>query len=105
MLDDDAQYQLLLYMLGYLCAGFYLLFWLLLNVQGLAKYNNVTAVINASVFHPSQLTEDRMLYFWISDEVFNTLITASHQDGRFVLNISGLELTVGVYQTSGSHVD
>nr|XP_029490038.1 cholesteryl ester transfer protein-like [Oncorhynchus nerka] len=61
--------------------------------KGLAIYNNVTAVINASVFHPSQLTEDRMLYFWISDEVFNPLITASHQDGRFVLNISGLELT------------
>uniref|UniRef100_A0A8C7CLM3 Cholesteryl ester transfer protein n=1 Tax=Oncorhynchus kisutch TaxID=8019 RepID=A0A8C7CLM3_ONCKI len=71
--------------------------------KGLAKYNNVTAVINASVFHPSQLTEDRMLYFWISDEVFNPLITASHQDGRFVLNISGLELTVGVDLTSGSH--
>lgn len=75
------------------------------NVQGLAKYNNVTAVINASVFDPGQLTEDRMLYFWISDEVFNPLITAAHQDRRFVLNISGLELTVGVYQTSGSHVD
>ncbi|XP_042179056.1 cholesteryl ester transfer protein-like [Oncorhynchus tshawytscha] len=26
MVDDDAQYQLLLYMLGYLCAEFYLLF-------------------------------------------------------------------------------
>uniref|UniRef100_A0A674ALJ6 Cholesteryl ester transfer protein n=1 Tax=Salmo trutta TaxID=8032 RepID=A0A674ALJ6_SALTR len=46
------------------------------SAPGLAKYNNVTAVINASVFHPSQLTEDRMLYFWISDEVFNPLITA-----------------------------
>nr|XP_046208063.1 cholesteryl ester transfer protein [Oncorhynchus gorbuscha] len=61
--------------------------------KGLAKYNNMTAVINASVFDPSQLTEDRMLYFWISDEVFNPLITAAHQDRRFVLNISGLELT------------
>uniref|UniRef100_A0A8K9X085 Cholesteryl ester transfer protein, plasma n=1 Tax=Oncorhynchus mykiss TaxID=8022 RepID=A0A8K9X085_ONCMY len=71
--------------------------------KGLAKYNNMTAVINESVFDPSQLTEDRMLYFWISDEVFNPLITAAHQDRRFVLNISGLELTVGVYQTSGSH--
>uniref|UniRef100_A0A4W5R6N6 Cholesteryl ester transfer protein, plasma n=1 Tax=Hucho hucho TaxID=62062 RepID=A0A4W5R6N6_9TELE len=71
--------------------------------KGLAKYNNVTAVINASVFDPRQLTEDRMLYFWISDEVFNPLITAAHQDRRFVLNISGLELKVGVYQTSGSH--
>ncbi|XP_071020183.1 cholesteryl ester transfer protein-like [Oncorhynchus clarkii lewisi] len=66
------------------------------------NYNNVTAVVNASVFHPSQLTEERMLYFWISDEIFNSLITASHQYGRFVLNVSGLELTVGVDLTSGS---
>ncbi|XP_024235141.1 cholesteryl ester transfer protein [Oncorhynchus tshawytscha] len=61
--------------------------------KGLAKYNNMTAVINESVFDPSQLTDDRMLYFWISDEVFNPLITAAHQDRCFVLNISGLELT------------
>ncbi|XP_064786114.1 cholesteryl ester transfer protein [Oncorhynchus masou masou] len=61
--------------------------------KGLAKYINMTAVINESVFDPSQLTEDRMLYFWISDEVFNPLITAAHEDRRFVLNISGLELT------------
>ncbi|KAJ8003173.1 hypothetical protein DPEC_G00166640 [Dallia pectoralis] len=61
--------------------------------KGLTKYNNITAVINASVFDPSQLSEDRMLYFWLSDELFNGLIKAAHQDGRFVLNISGLALT------------
>ncbi|KAL0968170.1 hypothetical protein UPYG_G00263300 [Umbra pygmaea] len=61
--------------------------------KGLTNYNNVTAVIIASVFDPSQLSEDRMLYFWLSDELFNPLITAAHQDGRFVLNTSGLELT------------
>lgn len=34
--------------------------------QGLTKYNNKVAVINESVFQPSHLTEDRMIYFWIS---------------------------------------
>ncbi|XP_071397641.1 cholesteryl ester transfer protein [Centroberyx affinis] len=60
--------------------------------KGLTNYNNISAVINDSVFHPSQLTEDRMLYFWISDQVFNPMVTAAHQDGRFQLNISGAEI-------------
>lgn len=60
--------------------------------KGLTNYNNVTAVINSSVFDPSQLTEHRMLYFWVSDAVFNPLMKAAHQDGRFHLNISGPEL-------------
>uniref|UniRef100_A0A3Q4HZA4 Cholesteryl ester transfer protein n=1 Tax=Neolamprologus brichardi TaxID=32507 RepID=A0A3Q4HZA4_NEOBR len=34
--------------------------------KGLTKYNNTVAVINESVFHPSHLTEDKMIYFWIS---------------------------------------
>ncbi|KAL7403304.1 hypothetical protein ABVT39_027561 [Epinephelus coioides] len=61
--------------------------------KGLTNYNNTSAVINESVFHPSQLTENRMLYFWLSDQVFNPMIAAAHQDGRFRLNISGAELT------------
>uniref|UniRef100_A0AAQ4REN3 Lipid-binding serum glycoprotein N-terminal domain-containing protein n=1 Tax=Gasterosteus aculeatus aculeatus TaxID=481459 RepID=A0AAQ4REN3_GASAC len=36
--------------------------------KGLTKYNNTSAVISDSVFHPSQLTEDKMLYFWISGQ-------------------------------------
>uniref|UniRef100_A0AAQ4Q792 Cholesteryl ester transfer protein n=1 Tax=Gasterosteus aculeatus aculeatus TaxID=481459 RepID=A0AAQ4Q792_GASAC len=62
--------------------------------KGLTKYNNTSAVISDSVFHPSQLTEDKMLYFWISDQVFNPMVTAAHQDGLLQLNISGAELTV-----------
>ncbi|KAM4619078.1 cholesteryl ester transfer protein [Polymixia lowei] len=60
--------------------------------KGLTNYNNISAVINDSVFHPSQLTEDRMLYFWISDQVFDPMISAAHQDGRFQRNISGAEI-------------
>ncbi|XP_070687341.1 cholesteryl ester transfer protein [Pempheris klunzingeri] len=61
--------------------------------KGLTNYHNTTAVINDSVFHPSQLTENRMLYFWVSDQVFRPMLTAAHRDGRFQLNISGAELT------------
>ncbi|XP_074487653.1 cholesteryl ester transfer protein [Sebastes fasciatus] len=61
--------------------------------KGLTNYNGTSAVINDSVFHPSQLTENRMLYFWLSDQVFNPMFTAAHQDGRLQLNISGAELT------------
>ncbi|XP_040019742.2 cholesteryl ester transfer protein isoform X1 [Gasterosteus aculeatus] len=61
--------------------------------KGLTKYNNTSAVISDSVFHPSQLTEDKMLYFWISDQVFNPMVIAAHQDGLLQLNISGAELT------------
>uniref|UniRef100_A0A3B3V0V6 Cholesteryl ester transfer protein, plasma n=1 Tax=Poecilia latipinna TaxID=48699 RepID=A0A3B3V0V6_9TELE len=35
--------------------------------KGLTTYLNLTSVINASVFHPDHLTENRMLYFWFSD--------------------------------------
>ncbi|KAM9351658.1 cholesteryl ester transfer protein [Symphorus nematophorus] len=61
--------------------------------KGLTKYNNTVAVINSSVFHPSHLTENKMLYFWLSDQILNPMITAAHHDGRFKLNISGAELT------------
>ncbi|XP_071362912.1 cholesteryl ester transfer protein [Trachinotus anak] len=61
--------------------------------KGLTKYNNTSAVISDSVFHPSQLTENRMLYFWLSDQVLIPLLAAAHQDGRLQLNISGAEIT------------
>ncbi|XP_047451387.1 cholesteryl ester transfer protein [Mugil cephalus] len=61
--------------------------------KGLTSYKNTTAVIDDSVFHPSHLTENRMLYFWVSDKVFNPMLMAAHQDDRFKLNISGEELT------------
>ncbi|XP_008278467.1 cholesteryl ester transfer protein [Stegastes partitus] len=60
--------------------------------KGLTHYNNTTAVISDSGFHPSQLTEHRMLYFRLSDHMLNPMLTAAHQDGRFQLNVSGDEL-------------
>lgn len=60
--------------------------------KGLTKYKNTSAVITESNFNPAQLTDHKMLYFWISDQMLNPLINAVHQDGRFQLNISGTEL-------------
>ncbi|KAK0142109.1 Cholesteryl ester transfer protein [Merluccius polli] len=60
--------------------------------KGLTNYNSISAVINESVFNPSQLTEHRMLYFWISDQMLNPVIAAAHQDERFHLNVSGTEI-------------
>uniref|UniRef100_A0A3Q0RJM0 Cholesteryl ester transfer protein n=1 Tax=Amphilophus citrinellus TaxID=61819 RepID=A0A3Q0RJM0_AMPCI len=62
--------------------------------KGLTNYNNTVSVINESVFHPSQLTENRMLYFWVSDQFLNPILNAAHRDGRFQLNISGEQVTV-----------
>lgn len=57
-------------------------------------YNGSTSVVNSSVFNPDQLTEEHSLYFWIADYFLDPLMTAMYNDGRFVLNISGEELTV-----------
>ncbi|XP_054632753.1 cholesteryl ester transfer protein isoform X2 [Dunckerocampus dactyliophorus] len=61
--------------------------------KGFMKYKNTTTLIHHSVFNPSQLTDHRMLYFWISDQVLRPMVTAAHQDGRFQLNIAGTDLT------------
>uniref|UniRef100_A0A8C9W4J6 Cholesteryl ester transfer protein n=1 Tax=Scleropages formosus TaxID=113540 RepID=A0A8C9W4J6_SCLFO len=60
--------------------------------KGLTRYNNTSAVIEASAFNPAQLTEDRMIYFWLSDELLDPLVKAAHLDGRFVRSIGGQEL-------------
>ncbi|KAA0715020.1 Cholesteryl ester transfer protein [Triplophysa tibetana] len=66
--------------------------------KGLVTYKNETSVFNTSVFNPSQLSENRMLYFWFSDRLLDPLMGAVHHDGRFVRNISGTELT-DLFQT------
>lgn len=67
--------------------------------KGFTKYNNTTAVIDESNFNPAHLTEHKMLYFWLSDQVLNAIIKAANQDGRFQLNISGTEL-IDLFNTS-----
>uniref|UniRef100_W5MM54 Cholesteryl ester transfer protein n=1 Tax=Lepisosteus oculatus TaxID=7918 RepID=W5MM54_LEPOC len=60
--------------------------------KGLARLGNATARISDSAFSPALLTESRMLYFWISDQVLGPLVSAAHRDGRFVRHIAGEEL-------------
>ncbi|KAM4554405.1 cholesteryl ester transfer protein [Fundulus diaphanus] len=71
--------------------------------KGVTNYLNQTSVINNSVFHPNLLTENRMLYFWVSDDFFKPLVAAAHQDGRFQLNISSEELQM-LFKTNLSSI-
>uniref|UniRef100_A0A9J8D8H1 Cholesteryl ester transfer protein, plasma n=2 Tax=Cyprinus carpio TaxID=7962 RepID=A0A9J8D8H1_CYPCA len=61
--------------------------------KGLVIYNNTKSDLSTSVFNPSQLPENRMLNFWISDGLLDPLMSAAHHDGRLIRNISGTELT------------
>ncbi|XP_024069767.1 cholesteryl ester transfer protein isoform X1 [Terrapene carolina triunguis] len=60
--------------------------------KGLLLYKNYSVVFNDSVFAPSLLSESRMLYFWFSDQVLNSLAMAAFLDERLVLTITGEEL-------------
>lgn len=68
--------------------------YVVLLEQGLVTFNNVTSDLSTSVFNPSQLNENRMLCFWISDGLLDPVMGAAHHDGRFIRNVSGTELTV-----------
>ncbi|XP_029464584.1 cholesteryl ester transfer protein isoform X2 [Rhinatrema bivittatum] len=60
--------------------------------KGLLLYKNYTVSFNESLFAPSLLTESRMLYFWFSEQVLNSLVMAAFLDGRLTTNITGEEL-------------
>ncbi|MGH0146416.1 UNVERIFIED_CONTAM: hypothetical protein FKN15_045121 [Acipenser sinensis] len=61
--------------------------------KGLVLYRKVpSSFLNESVFSPALLSESRMLYFWISDQVLNPMVKAAHEDRRFIRHIAGDEL-------------
>ncbi|KAM8945938.1 cholesteryl ester transfer protein [Pelodytes ibericus] len=60
--------------------------------KGLLRYKNLSVYYNSSTFSPSLLTEDRMLYFWFSENVLSSLALAAFLDERFVLLLRGPEL-------------
>nr|Q3V6R6.1 RecName: Full=Cholesteryl ester transfer protein; Flags: Precursor [Gallus gallus]BAE43960.1 cholesteryl ester transfer protein [Gallus gallus] len=60
--------------------------------EGLVLYKNYSDVLSDSVFSPSLLSESRMLYFWISEHILNSLASAAFLDGRLVLAIRGEKL-------------
>ncbi|NWV75611.1 CETP protein, partial [Dasyornis broadbenti] len=60
--------------------------------KGLVVYKNNSSVLSDSVFSPSLLTENRMLYFWLSEHSISSLASAAFLDGRLVLNLRGEKL-------------
>lgn len=62
--------------------------------KGLVLYKNYSDVLSDSVFSPSLLSESRMLYFWLSEHILNSLASAAFLDGRLVLTIRGEKLQV-----------
>ncbi|XP_020661802.3 cholesteryl ester transfer protein [Pogona vitticeps] len=60
--------------------------------KGLLLYKNYSAVFRDSAFTPSLLSESRMLHFWFSDHVLNSLALAAFLDQRLELMITGEEL-------------
>lgn len=63
-------------------------------LKGLVMYKNYSDVFSDSVFSPSLLSESRMLYFWLSEHILNSLASAAFLDERLVMNISGKKLQV-----------
>uniref|UniRef100_A0A8C9FZM9 Cholesteryl ester transfer protein n=1 Tax=Pavo cristatus TaxID=9049 RepID=A0A8C9FZM9_PAVCR len=62
--------------------------------KGLVLYKNYSDTLSDSVFSPSLLSESRMLYFWLSEHILNSLASAAFLDGRLVLTIRGEKLQV-----------
>ncbi|KAM9374233.1 cholesteryl ester transfer protein [Phaethornis superciliosus] len=60
--------------------------------KGLVLYKNYSGVFSDSVFSPSLLTESRMLYFWFSEHILNSLALAAFLDKRLMLSIRGEKL-------------
>ncbi|XP_045149829.1 cholesteryl ester transfer protein [Echinops telfairi] len=59
--------------------------------KGYVIYRNVSQVLPLPTFAPSLLGDSRMLYFWFSDQVLDSLAQAAFLDGRFTLSLTGDE--------------
>uniref|UniRef100_A0A8C2YBG7 Cholesteryl ester transfer protein n=1 Tax=Coturnix japonica TaxID=93934 RepID=A0A8C2YBG7_COTJA len=62
--------------------------------KGLVLYKNYSDILSDSVFSPSLLSESRMLYFWLSEHILNSLASAAFLDGRLELTLRGEKLQV-----------
>ncbi|KAM5138643.1 cholesteryl ester transfer protein [Mantella aurantiaca] len=60
--------------------------------KGLLEYKNLSVYYNSSMYAPSLLTEDKMLYFWFSEQVLDYLVLGYFLDERLVLKLTGAEL-------------
>uniref|UniRef100_A0A8C5Q2S4 Cholesteryl ester transfer protein n=1 Tax=Leptobrachium leishanense TaxID=445787 RepID=A0A8C5Q2S4_9ANUR len=71
--------------------------------KGSLAYKNISVPYNSSMYSPSLLTQNRMLYFWFSDHVLNSLGLASFLDNRLVLLLTGHELQEILKDENESH--
>ncbi|EGW00062.1 Cholesteryl ester transfer protein [Cricetulus griseus] len=62
--------------------------------QGHFIYKNISEVLPLPAFSPTLLGDTRMLYFWFSEQVLDSLAKAAFQDGRLQLNLAETELKV-----------
>ncbi|XP_018410885.1 PREDICTED: cholesteryl ester transfer protein [Nanorana parkeri] len=60
--------------------------------KGFLEYKNLSVYYNSSIYAPSLLTEDKMLYFWFSEQVLDYLVLGYYLDERLVLTLTGAEL-------------
>ncbi|NXU58343.1 CETP protein, partial [Turnix velox] len=60
--------------------------------KGLVLYKNYSDIFSDSIFSPSLLTESRMLYFWLSEHILNSVASAAFLDRRLGLSITGEKL-------------
>ncbi|KFV79922.1 Cholesteryl ester transfer protein, partial [Struthio camelus australis] len=60
--------------------------------KGLVRYENYSDVFSDSLFSPTLLSESRMLYFWLSEHILNSLASAAFLDERLTLTIFGEKL-------------
>ncbi|CAO2610449.1 Cholesteryl ester transfer protein, partial [Lemmus lemmus] len=60
--------------------------------KGYFTYKNISEVRPLSSFSPTLLGDTRMLYFWFSEQVLDSLAKVAFQDGRLQLNLAEAEL-------------
>ncbi|KAM3918747.1 cholesteryl ester transfer protein [Leptodactylus fuscus] len=60
--------------------------------KGHLAYKNLTVFYNSSTFSPSLLTDHRMLYFWFSEQVLDSLVLGYYLDQYLHLTLTGTEL-------------
>lgn len=59
---------------------------------GLLLYPNHTTVFSESIYTPSLLSDSKMLSFWFSEQVINSLSLAAFLDKRLTFNITGEDI-------------
>ncbi|KAG9475131.1 hypothetical protein GDO78_003541 [Eleutherodactylus coqui] len=60
--------------------------------KGHLVYKNLSVYYNTSIFSPSHLTDNRMVYFWFSEPVLDNLVLAYFLEQHLALSLTAAEL-------------